>query len=304
MPSRDVSMSQPPTSPREVVSESQPRHHVDDCLEHMSQVCQHWKTDARGRRILSGSLYNRLLLRRISIHVTRWCVRRGVSADAATMAMAAAGMIGCVLSVPHGIWMTVLAGISFFLFDLLDAVDGEIARWTGTSTTRGLFLDQLSHLVVDYPTRGLAAAHLFVWTSDPVFLLLAIVSVGSSLLGRTVSEIGKRINAETRLKQSELRSSANQTTAAPSRWIERAKRWKSMFTATHPLVKARVVQILTLTGILLSYAGMPQLLVVLSWFYAIYLTVWVLLEIPYYCRIAVVNETHTKSVDSNYRWPI
>ena len=273
-------------------------------VEQMRVACQTWRNDSRGRPILAGSLYNRLLLRQISIYVTRWCVRNGISADAATIAMTTMGMIGCMLSVPHSMGYTALAGAAFFLFDLFDAVDGEIARWNKTSSTRGLFLDQLSHLVVDYPSRGLAAVHLYVWTHEALYLGLAIASVGSSLLARTVSEIGKRINAETLLASRTETETTSPPAQRESEFKMQANRWKSWIVATHPLVKARLVQLLTLTGILLAYAGIPQLLVGLSWFYAIYTTVWLLLEVPYYCKVAVVDAEHTKPCDSHERWPI
>ena len=91
----------------------------------MQQVCQHWTQDQDGKSVLAGSLYNRYVLRSISIYVTWLFVAMGIRAHAATIMMTIAGMIGIVLCVPHVIPLTILGGVFLYLFDLLDAVDGR-----------------------------------------------------------------------------------------------------------------------------------------------------------------------------------
>lgn len=283
-------------------SKRRQRGHRVAGIAEMKKVCQQWTTDSRGRSILAGSLYNRFVLRPISIYVTWLCVRLGMRAHMATLLMTVAGLTGVVLCLPHAMHLTILGGIFFFLFDLMDAVDGEIARWTATSTTRGLYLDQISHVFVDYPSRCVAALHLYLWTSDTLYMFLGIAAVGSSVTARAVREIYLRINAEA-LRDADPDQSQALTPTADTLFAKMAGLLKRMQLTTFPIVKPRIVHIATVTGILLSYGDSTGLLVILSWLYGIYCTTWLVFEIPYYFYMRLINVPHVKRVEE-YKWPI
>ena len=70
-----------------------------------------------------------------------------------------------------------------------------------------------------------------------------------------------------------------------------------------PIAKARVVHITSVTGILLTYVDSTYFLTCVAWFYGIYCSVRLLLEIPHYYRNRVIDLPHAKQV-TNYRWPI
>ncbi|MGY1692259.1 CDP-alcohol phosphatidyltransferase family protein [Geodermatophilus sp. SYSU D01105] len=102
----------------------------------------------RGRRNAehwTGDLY----MRQISPYLTRLLVRAGLSANAVTALMIVTGSAsGFALLVP-GLWGAVLAVLLTQLQMLWDASDGEVARWRGTSSPLGVFLDRVGHYLTE-----------------------------------------------------------------------------------------------------------------------------------------------------------
>jgi phosphatidylglycerophosphate synthase len=115
-------------------------------LAELQAVCQ--PEEVMGR--VNGEHWaGRLYMRRISIRVTRQLVRTRISADAVTWLMIASGVLAAlVLTVPHP--LTPLAAFALIqLQQLLDCVDGEIARWRGTCSPAGIYLDRIAHYTTD-----------------------------------------------------------------------------------------------------------------------------------------------------------
>lgn len=102
----------------------------------------------RGRRTAehwTGDLY----MRRVSPYLTRMLVRAGLSANAVTVLMIISGAAaGFALLVP-GPWGALLAVLLTQLQMLWDASDGEVARWRGTSSPLGVFLDKVGHYLAE-----------------------------------------------------------------------------------------------------------------------------------------------------------
>jgi hypothetical protein len=115
-------------------------------IAELRAVCQ--PPAIRGRRTAEhwvGDLYQR----RISPYVTRVLVRLGLSANAVTWLMILTGWSsGLVLLIPGpagGLLCPVLTQLQM----LWDASDGEVARWRGTSSPFGVFLDKVGHYTTE-----------------------------------------------------------------------------------------------------------------------------------------------------------
>ncbi len=115
-------------------------------IEQLRQVTQ--PPAIRGRRSAehwTGDLY----MRRISPYLTRLLVRAGLSANAVTALMIVTGAAsGAALLLP-GLAGAVLAVLLTQLQMLWDACDGEVARWRGTSSPLGIFLDRTGHYLAE-----------------------------------------------------------------------------------------------------------------------------------------------------------
>lgn len=93
----------------------------------------------------AGTLY----LRRMSLYFTRAVLPTGISANGVTWLMIAIGIIGAaVLMIPS--WWAILAcAILMQVQILVDCSDGEVARWRGTSSPMGVYLDRVGHYVTE-----------------------------------------------------------------------------------------------------------------------------------------------------------
>ena len=122
----------------------------------------------------------RLYMRGVSVHVTRVFLRWGLSADSVTVLMLFVGLCGAGLLFVAGVWPAVAAAVAVQAYLLLDCADGEVARWRHTESARGVYLDRISHylveslLVVGLGWRAGGADH-GVWLSVGLVAALAIV---------------------------------------------------------------------------------------------------------------------------------
>ncbi|MEJ3405015.1 CDP-alcohol phosphatidyltransferase family protein [Rathayibacter sp. YIM 133350] len=140
--------------------------------------------EVRGRRNAehwTASLY----LRRFSPYLTWYLLKTPISANGVTGLMILVGWSTAAALLIPGIWGALLALVLGQLQMLVDCCDGEVARWRGTSSPAGVFLDKVGH----YTTEALiplalgirAAAWPFdapddyLWTTLGALLALIIV---------------------------------------------------------------------------------------------------------------------------------
>jgi hypothetical protein len=88
-------------------------------------------------------------LRQISPYLTRPLLAAGLSANAVTWLMIAAAAAAAVSTTWAGLAGAVLAALLVQLQMLLDCSDGEVARWRGTSSPVGIYLDRVGHYVAE-----------------------------------------------------------------------------------------------------------------------------------------------------------
>ena len=91
----------------------------------------------------------RLYMRRVSLHVTRWVVPTRATPNGLTVAMIVVGLLAAVSATVPRLWSALLATVLVQVYLLLDCVDGEVARWRGTTSAAGVYLDRLGHHVVE-----------------------------------------------------------------------------------------------------------------------------------------------------------
>lgn len=88
-------------------------------------------------------------LRRISPYLTRPLLRAGFSANGVTWLMIGAAALAAVATAWVGLAGAVLAAVLVQLQMLLDCSDGEVARWRGTSSPVGVYLDRVGHYTAE-----------------------------------------------------------------------------------------------------------------------------------------------------------
>lgn len=92
----------------------------------------------------SNNLWSYLVVRRLSYYPTWLFLRLGASANQVTAISAISGLIGCGL-LASGIYGAMIVGALLInLYDLLDHVDGNIARYNKSTSNYGKFIDSLT----------------------------------------------------------------------------------------------------------------------------------------------------------------
>lgn len=109
-------------------------------LEKLRQICQGEKLRAN----TGATLWNR----KVSIHITKYLIRLGVTANQATWGSIILGLVGSFLFLPGKAWLNVIGAGILYLSLLLDQVDGELARYYKSVNLSGVYLDEIRHLLI------------------------------------------------------------------------------------------------------------------------------------------------------------
>jgi phosphatidylglycerophosphate synthase len=91
----------------------------------------------------------RLLLRKVSLPITRELLRTPVSANQLTGLMIVVGLVAAVAAGLGGLWWAIAAFVGVQVYFLLDLCDGEVARWRRTTSVTGVYLDRVGHYIVE-----------------------------------------------------------------------------------------------------------------------------------------------------------
>lgn len=101
----------------------------------------------------------RRYMRRLSVRLTRRLAMTRATPDTVTWGMVLSGLAAAgVLTVP-AVWATFVAVVLIQLQLLFDCSDGELARWRGSSSPRGVFLDRFGHYTTDAAVVAAVGVH-------------------------------------------------------------------------------------------------------------------------------------------------
>jgi len=148
-------------------------------LAQVREVCQ---PDAVRMRANSEHWVADVYLRDISPYLTRILLRTSISANGVTALMILTGVGAAAALLIPGLPGVFLAAILGQLQMLWDCCDGEVARWRGTSSPKGVFLDRVGHYLTEslIPIAlGLRAAGFpeSGWLDTPWPLIGALLAV-------------------------------------------------------------------------------------------------------------------------------
>jgi phosphatidylglycerophosphate synthase len=192
----------------------------------------------------------RLYIRRLSPYATRVFLRLGLSPDAVTWLFVLAGIAAAALLSVDGILPVIGAVVLIQLQILLDCSDGEVARWQGRSSPRGIYLDRIGHYVTEAAlpiALGIRADEVTLGLVLAVLVLLiksetALVHVARAESGKPPAEDRREV-------------------AAPRAGVLRSLRHALRFV---PFYRAFVAMEFTLLALAAEIAGLTdELLIVL-----------------------------------------
>ena len=190
----------------------------------------------------------RLYLRRLSPYATRVFLRLGLSPDAVTWLFVFTGIAAAALLAADGTLPVVGAAVLIQLQILLDCSDGEVARWQGRSSPRGIYLDRVGHYLTE---AGLPIA-LGIRTDE---LTLGLVLAVLVLLIKSETALVHVARAESGKPPADDRREV----AAPRAGLLRSMRRALRFA---PFYRAFVAMEFTLLVLIAEIAGVTDELIV------------------------------------------
>jgi phosphatidylglycerophosphate synthase len=190
----------------------------------------------------------RLYIRRFSPYATRVFLRAGLSPDGVTWLFVLTGVAAAALLSVDGLLPAMGAFVLIQLQILLDCSDGEVARWQGWSSPRGIYLDRIGHYVTEAGlpiALGIRADELVLGLVVAVLVLLiksetALVHVARAESGRPPAEDRREV-------------------AAPRGGVLRSLRRAMRFV---PFYRAFVAMEFTLLALIAEVAGLTDELLV------------------------------------------
>jgi phosphatidylglycerophosphate synthase len=90
-----------------------------------------------------------LYIRRLSLRLTRLLAPTRVTPNQVTVVMMLVGLAATGLLAVDGLIGALTCAVGIQVYLLLDCTDGELARWRRSTSARGVYLDRLSHYVVE-----------------------------------------------------------------------------------------------------------------------------------------------------------
>ncbi len=146
----------------------------------LSERIQQDREIAQESRILKGEhWYSIYFIRKISIHISRLFARFGVPPNVITIVMGIAGLCGSLLMVYDKLIYNLCGIVFWHLWMLLDCVDGEVARLQKKTSVLGVYLDGLTHIIVN-PTFILALGFHVYFKEPSLVNLFAMIIIYSA----------------------------------------------------------------------------------------------------------------------------
>lgn len=234
----------------------------------MREVCQQRRLNAKGKSVWVGHWFNVLVVRWFSIYLTWACVKLGMSANQVTVLMILSGLAGFALLVPHMLWINIVGVCLLLMAEVLDCVDGEVARWRKESSVKGLYLDLIYHVVCNAPVLSIPALHLYVVSGKQVYLVLAFAGYAMNQIKLGLREEYHRVRSEmeTRKPQSN-RPSQGTGAGSPgvSKKVLRGLKW-----ILHLTVDKYVAIGLVGGAVLCLHGGIELVAVIVAWWFVVW----------------------------------
>jgi len=203
-----------------------------------------------------------LYLRSLSPYLTWLLLRTSVSANGVTGLMILVGWSTAAALLIPGIGGAALAVVLGQLQMLVDCCDGEVARWRGTSSPAGVFLDKVGHYTTEalIPIAlGIRAAGYpfeapedFLWTT--LGLLLALIIVLNKALNDMVHVARANAGLD---KLADHRDEAVPTQSLVAR-LRRVARFVPFHRLYHSVELTLIAFAVAVAGLILSAAGVDD----------------------------------------------
>ncbi len=239
-------------------------------IKEMRAVCQQRRPNAKGQMVWAGHWFNRLVNRHFSIYFTWLFIKLNVSANQVSLLMILTGLAGAALCIPHLLWLNIIGAFLLMFAEVLDCVDGEVARWTKKSSLRGLYLDLVYHVFCDAPVVAICALHLYVLTRQDKYLVLAFLGYVMAQIKLGLAAVYHRIVTQIAESDSTNKDRTQPSTPGSQQLTLKSKLFAATKWLIHMSFDVIIIRLALITAILLGYAAFIVPMVFLSWWFVIF----------------------------------
>lgn len=121
----------------------------------------------------SGPIDAKLFLRDLSLPVAYFCAKKGISANVVTVVFLAISLVGNALFIFPSIYTLIALIILHEVGQLLDCVDGQLARFHGITSKYGEDFDSLAHILISSTFILAFGTRLYLESGQDLFLVLS-----------------------------------------------------------------------------------------------------------------------------------
>lgn len=166
-------------------SEIRKEHDIMESIKDLRKICQFSRTTQYYR----DPWISRNFYRKISIYLTLLLLKTKASANLVTFCGFIIGMLGISFYLSSKPTFWIIGTFIFFLFMIMDHVDGEIARYKKSSSARGRYLDDITGVILRlYILICMTIGVFNVFTNTKILYigLVAIVSNSIFYISKTI----------------------------------------------------------------------------------------------------------------------
>jgi choline kinase/phosphatidylglycerophosphate synthase len=140
-----------------------PGFDVDGQKKSFNQKIKEARNIAQAPRIAQGeNWYTEYFMRYFTIYFSVLFWKAGISANVITIWMGIVSLLGSIAFVFNNMWLVLLGWLLWMFAEILDCVDGEVARLSNTRSSLGGYIDHITHIFLN-PMIALACGlHIFL----------------------------------------------------------------------------------------------------------------------------------------------
>jgi phosphatidylglycerophosphate synthase len=229
----------------------------------------------------------RVLMPRLSVHVTRWVLTRtALRPNEITLVSFAIGLGAAAAFAATSPFVVALGLLAFHVHVLLDYVDGEVARCRNETSTSGAYLDLITDRITFPLLVFCAAVGAFRALGDPTMLVLGFVASFGLLLDKEACDCWYRANAGA--SEVEDRYVAAPERAGARRWLGRLRLLAVMARGLTAFLTYTLIASLADTAGLTQAAGLGSARALVLWAFAPLMPLGALARFFYVYRLGAI----------------
>lgn len=143
-----------------------------------------------------GEFTNKYFRRDLSLYVAYFLAKSNISANKVTMAFLCVGLLANVIFAIPGITTIIIMAFLYQIVDLLDCVDGQLARYFGTSSIYGELLDIIVEMIVLGSFMIGFGLRLYFETNNILYLIFSSIGALSYVIEGLWAKVSKDIYGE------------------------------------------------------------------------------------------------------------